>query len=124
MNRTVLWCTLLFVAFAVAFPTIQLILDPRPVGDAVQDYFRRGIDLQGGTRLVYGVDREDTSVTPEQVTRVLTKRIDPTGTRNYPGAAELLSDSEQPNMAGAMEWCYFYITDEQLYASKTYNWNL
>jgi len=83
MNRTLLWCTLLFVAFVIVFPTIQLVLEPRPIDDAVRDYFRLGIDLQGGTRLVYAVDYQNTTVSADQIKDVLKKRIDPTGTRNY-----------------------------------------
>ncbi|NIA21494.1 MAG: protein translocase subunit SecD [Anaerolineaceae bacterium] len=79
MNRTVLWCTLLFVGLMVAVPAIQLAVEPKPA-EAVTRYFTLGIDLQGGTSLVYevgsGRDLKD-------IIRILKDRVDPTGTKNY-----------------------------------------
>jgi SecD/SecF fusion protein len=83
MNRTLLWCSLLFVAFVVAMPAIQLITDDAPMSEALGKFFRLGPDLAGGNRLVYGVDRGRGGVDLDQVILVLKKRIDPTGTKNY-----------------------------------------
>lgn len=83
MNRTLLWCSLLFVAFVVVVPAIQLITDDAPMSEALGKFFRLGPDLAGGNRLVYGVDSGRGGADLKQVVRVLRKRIDPTGTKNY-----------------------------------------
>jgi SecD/SecF fusion protein len=87
MNRFILWCTLAFVALMVVVPAVQLL-----TGDKIEDFFRLGPDLKGGDRLVYSVEKagmtggnkdESASVDTEQLITVLSKRVDPTNTKNY-----------------------------------------
>jgi len=87
MNRVILWCTLAFVGLMVVIPSIQLL-----TGTKIDSFFRLGPDLKGGDRLVYSVEKagmtggskdEGTYVDTEQLITVLSKRIDPTNTKNY-----------------------------------------
>ncbi|NLX58380.1 MAG: protein translocase subunit SecD [Phycisphaerae bacterium] len=100
MNRTVFWFTILFVALIVALPAIDLARQDEPL-KAAKDYFRLGIDLQGGTNLVYEVVGESDQERMDDIIKVLKGRVDPTGTRNYAITSRIGSGRIEVSMAGS-----------------------
>ena len=83
MNRGVYVVSLVFIAVVVGVPLIAIGLDPQ---GSVRDLFRLGIDLEGGTSLIYELRPPSPEASPPDATqakRVIMGRIDPTGTRGY-----------------------------------------
>jgi len=82
MSRWVYWVSLAGIAIVIGFPAYHLLTDPQA---DMRDLFRLGIDLEGGTRLIYelrapeGGEAADARVAKP----VITGRIDPQGTRGY-----------------------------------------
>jgi len=83
MRRWVYWVSLGFIAVVVGFPLYGILSDPQ--GD-VRDLFRLGIDLEGGTSLIYELRSPDEGGTPpdaQSAKGVIEGRINPEGTRGY-----------------------------------------
>jgi len=100
MNRTVFWFTILFVALIVGLPAIDLARQDEPL-KAAKEYFRLGIDLQGGTNLVYEVAGESDQEHMDEIIKVLKERVDPTGTKNYSITSRIGSGRIEVSMAGS-----------------------
>ncbi|MBN2584153.1 MAG: protein translocase subunit SecD [Planctomycetes bacterium] len=99
MNRTAFWFTILFVAIIVALPAIDLVRQDDTL-KAAKQYFRLGIDLQGGTSLVYEVGGSSGGEKMDEIIRVLRDRVDPTGTKNYAINKRVGSNRIEVVMAG------------------------
>ena len=83
MNRWVYWVSLAFIGVVVGFPLYGVLTDPQ--GD-IRDLFKLGIDLEGGTSLIYELRAPEAGAMPPdaaQAKRVIMQRIDPQGTRGY-----------------------------------------
>ena len=83
MSRWVYWVSLGFIVVVVGFPLYGILSDPQ--GD-VRDLFRLGIDLEGGTSLIYELRSPDEGGTPpdaQSAKGVIEGRINPEGTRGY-----------------------------------------
>ena len=83
MSRWVYWVSLIFIAVVVGFPLYGILSDPQ--GD-VRDLFRLGIDLEGGTSLIYELHPPEVGgEVPDAraAKRVIEGRINPEGTRGY-----------------------------------------
>ena len=83
MNRGVYVVSLIFIAVVVGVPLITVGLDPQ---GSLYDLFRLGIDLEGGTSLIYELRPPSPDAEPPLATeakRVILGRIDPQGTRGY-----------------------------------------
>ena len=83
MSRWVYWVGLVFIVMVVGFPLYGILSDPQ--GD-VRDLFRLGIDLEGGTSLIYEMRSPDEVGKPpdaQSAKRVIEGRINPEGTRGY-----------------------------------------
>ncbi|MFO8015186.1 MAG: protein translocase subunit SecD [Phycisphaerae bacterium] len=82
MSRWVYWVSLIAIAVIVGFPLYGVISDPQA---DLRDLFRLGIDLQGGTSLIYQLRAPEGAEAPsaKEAKRVITGRIDPQGTRGY-----------------------------------------
>jgi hypothetical protein len=83
MHRWVYWASLAFIALVLAFPAIHLLTDPQA---ELRDLFRLGIDLEGGTSLIYELRAaEGAGEAPDAAAakQVIMGRIDPQGTRGY-----------------------------------------
>ncbi len=83
MSRWVYWVSLIFIAVVVGFPLYRILSDPQ--GD-VRDLFRLGIDLEGGTSLIYELHAPEAGGAPPDARaakRVIEGRINPEGTRGY-----------------------------------------
>ena len=112
MSRWVYWVSLASIAIVIAFPTVKLLSDPQA---DIRDLFRLGIDLEGGTSLIYELKAPEGGTAPDAKSAkdVILKRIDPQGTRAYivraigphrleivlPGRATKVSITEQPMTA-------------------------
>jgi SecD/SecF fusion protein len=83
MSRWVYWVSLLAIAAVVGFAGIKLHGDPQA---KFGDLFKLGIDLEGGTSLIYDLRSADPNLPPPAAAdakKVIMSRIDPTGTRGY-----------------------------------------
>jgi len=82
MSRWVYWASFAFIAAVLAFPAYHLLTDPQA---SIGDLFRLGIDLQGGTSLIYELHAPEGGAAPdaEAAKPVIMGRIDPQGTRGY-----------------------------------------
>ncbi len=82
MSRWVYWVSLIAIAVIVGFPLWGVVSDPQA---DLRDLFRLGIDLQGGTSLIYQLRAPEGGEAPsaKEARRVITGRIDPQGTRGY-----------------------------------------
>jgi len=82
MNRWVYWVSLGAIVVVVGFPLYGILVDPQA---NLSDLFRLGIDLQGGTSLIYELRPPEGGVPPDAQTvrPVIMNRIDPQGTRGY-----------------------------------------
>ncbi|KPK44787.1 MAG: hypothetical protein AMK72_11650 [Planctomycetes bacterium SM23_25] len=83
MSRWVYWVSLIFIVMVVGLPLYGILSDPQ--GD-VGDLFRLGIDLEGGTSLIYELrspDEGGASPEAQSAKRVIEGRINPEGTRGY-----------------------------------------
>ncbi len=83
MNRGVYVVSLIFIAVVVGVPLILIGTDPQ---GSLSDLFRLGIDLEGGTSLIYELRPPSPDAEPPLATeakRVILGRIDPQGTRGY-----------------------------------------
>jgi SecD/SecF fusion protein len=112
MHRWVYWAALIFIVGVVAFPAYRMLTDPQA---EIQDLFRLGIDLQGGTSLIYELHAADVGGIPPDATaarEVILQRIDPQGTRAYmvrpvgrrleivlPGRSKVTVKAETPTKA-------------------------
>jgi len=82
MSRWVYWVSLIAIAVVVGFPLYGVVSDPQA---DLRDLFRLGIDLQGGTSLIYQLRAPEGAEAPsaKEAKRVIIGRIDPQGTRGY-----------------------------------------
>ena len=83
MNRRVYFVSLIFIALVIAIPLLSIALDPQ---GRMRDLFKLGIDLEGGTSLIYELrPPEPGAQAPDarDAKRVIMGRIDPNGTRGY-----------------------------------------
>jgi len=82
MSRWVYWASFAFIAVVLAFPTYHMLTDPQA---SIGDLFRLGIDLQGGTSLIYELHAPEGGAAPnaDAAKSVILSRIDPQGTRGY-----------------------------------------
>ena len=83
MKRSVYWASLIGMAVVVGVPLVGVLTDPQA---SVRDLFRLGIDLEGGTSLIYVLKPAEEGGEPPpaaDVKKVIMDRIDPTGTRGY-----------------------------------------
>ena len=83
MNRGVYVVSLIFIAVVVGVPLIVIGTDPQ---GSLYDLFRLGIDLEGGTSLIYELRPPSPDADPPSATeakQVILGRIDPQGTRGY-----------------------------------------
>jgi len=82
MSRWVYWVSFAFIAVVLMFPAYHLLTDPQA---SFGDLFRLGIDLQGGTSLIYELHAPEGGAAPdaEAAKSVIMSRIDPQGTRGY-----------------------------------------
>ena len=83
MSRWVYWVSLIFIAVVVGFPLYGILSDPQ--GD-VRDLFRLGIDLEGGTSLIYELHPPEAggeAPDARAAKQVIEGRINPEGTRGY-----------------------------------------
>jgi len=82
MSRWVYWVSLIALAVVVGFPLYGVVSDPQA---DLRDLFRLGIDLQGGTSLIYQLRAPEGAQAPsaKEAKRVIMGRIDPQGTRGY-----------------------------------------
>jgi len=82
MSKWVYWVSLTAIAAVLAPPAWVLLTDP------LADFgtlFKKGIDLQGGTSLIYQLRAPEGGTAPDarDAKRVIMGRIDPQGTRQY-----------------------------------------
>ncbi len=82
MSRWVYWVSLTAIIVILGYPLLQMVVDP------LADYrslFKLGIDLEGGTSLVYQLRTPEEGVRPdaEVVRRTILRRIDPQGVQGY-----------------------------------------
>jgi SecD/SecF fusion protein len=84
MSKWVYWVSLAFIAVILLPPAWTLTMDPMSRGD-FGVLFKKGIDLQGGTSLIYQLRSPAGGKAPEagEAKRVIQQRIDPNGTRQY-----------------------------------------
>jgi SecD/SecF fusion protein len=84
MSKWVYWVSLAFIAAVLLPPAWTLTMDPMSRGD-FGVLFKKGIDLQGGTSLIYQLRSPAGGKAPEagEAKRVIQQRIDPNGTRQY-----------------------------------------
>lgn len=83
MSRWVYWLSLIAIATVILYPVVRLSLDPQAQWG---DIFRQGIDLAGGTSLIYDLHSTDPAAPPpdaSEAKKVIMARIDPSGTRGY-----------------------------------------
>jgi len=83
MNRGVYVVSLIFIAVVVGVPLILIGTDPQ---GSFYDLFRLGIDLEGGTSLIYELRPPSPDAEPPLATeakRIILGRIDAQGTRGY-----------------------------------------
>jgi SecD/SecF fusion protein len=83
MSRWVYWVSLLAIAVVILYPVVRLSMDPQAEW---KDIFRKGIDLDGGTSLIYDLRSTDPKAPPPDAGEsksIIMRRIDPTGTRGY-----------------------------------------
>ena len=82
MNRWVYWASLAFIAVVVGAPLYTLATDPQA---SFRDLFKLGIDLEGGTSMIYELRAPEGGEAPDarDAKRVILGRIDPQGTRGY-----------------------------------------
>jgi len=83
MNRGVYVVSLIFIAVVVGIPLIVIGTDPQ---GSLYDLFRLGIDLEGGTSLIYELRPPSPDASPPsaaEAKHVILGRIDPQGTRGY-----------------------------------------
>ncbi|MBE3135625.1 MAG: protein translocase subunit SecD, partial [Acidobacteria bacterium] len=72
-----------FILVVVGFPLYGILRDPQA---DLRDLFKLGIDLEGGTSLIYELRAASAEAAPpdaRQAKRVIMQRIDPQGTRGY-----------------------------------------
>ena len=83
MSRWVYWAAFAFIGVVLVFPAYHMATDPQA---SIGDLFRLGIDLQGGTSLIYELHAAEAGGTPPDAAAaktVILQRIDPQGTRGY-----------------------------------------
>jgi len=82
MRRWVYWVSLAAIAVIVAVPVATLLTDPLADFSTV---FKQGIDLQGGTSLIYLLRPPEGGTKPDagEARKIILERIDPTGVRGY-----------------------------------------
>ncbi len=82
MSRWVYWVSVIAIVVVVGFPLYGVVSDPQA---DLRDLFHLGIDLQGGTSLIYELRAPPEGRAPvaEEAIRVIMGRIDPQGTRGY-----------------------------------------
>jgi SecD/SecF fusion protein len=83
MNRWVYYVSLAFIGLVVLVPLLSIALDPQ---GRITDMFKLGIDLEGGTSLIYELRPPEAGAEPpdaRNAKRVIMGRIDPNGTRGY-----------------------------------------
>ena len=82
MKRWVYWASLMFILVVVGLPVLGIVRDPQADW---HDLFRLGIDLEGGTSLIYELRAPEGGTAPDagQAKHVIMGRIDPQGTRGY-----------------------------------------
>ncbi|HUU11382.1 MAG TPA: hypothetical protein VM431_12720, partial [Phycisphaerae bacterium] len=83
MSRWVYWVSLTFIVMVIGWPLYGILLDPQA---DLRDLFRLGIDLEGGTSLIYELRPASEGAAPPDARaakRVIMGRIDPQGTRGY-----------------------------------------
>jgi SecD/SecF fusion protein len=82
MSRWVYWVSFAFIAMVLMFPAYRLLTDPQA---SIGDLFRLGIDLQGGTSLIYELHAPEGGAAPDAdaAKSIILSRIDPQGTRGY-----------------------------------------
>jgi len=83
MNRWVYWVSLSLIALVIGVPVLGIALDPQA---RWTDLFKLGIDLEGGTSLIYDLRPAEPGAQPPDAAdakRVIMGRIDPNGTRGY-----------------------------------------
>jgi len=82
MSRWVYWVSLIAIALVVGLPLYGVVSDPQA---DLRDLFHLGIDLQGGTSLIYQLRAPEGAEVPsaKEAKRVIMGRIDPQGTRGY-----------------------------------------
>ncbi len=83
MGRWVYWVSLTAIALVLGIPAFTLLTDPQA---DIRDLFRLGIDLEGGTSLIYELHApEGGGEAPDAkaAKQVILQRIDPQGTRGY-----------------------------------------
>ena len=90
MSRWVYWVSLAVIALMVVVYPGWLILSEKHEGEPVLDFlqarlFKLGIDLQGGTSLIYELRAPDGGTPPAatEAKPVITNRIDPQGTQGF-----------------------------------------
>ncbi|MCX5672453.1 MAG: protein translocase subunit SecD [Planctomycetota bacterium] len=84
MSKWVYWVSLAFIAAVLLPPAWTLTMDPMVRGD-LGALFKKGIDLEGGTSLIYQLRAPQGGKAPDasEAKRVIQQRIDPNGTRQY-----------------------------------------
>jgi SecD/SecF fusion protein len=84
MSKWVYWVSLGFIILVILPPAWVLTMDPMSRGD-FGVLFKKGIDLQGGTSLIYQLRAPEGGEAPDarDARRVIMGRIDPQGTRQY-----------------------------------------
>jgi len=82
MSRWVYWVSVIAIVVVVGLPLYGIVSDPQA---DLRDLFHLGIDLQGGTSLIYELRAPAGGQAPsaEEAIRVIMGRIDPQGTRGY-----------------------------------------
>jgi len=82
MSRWVYWISILAIATVIAYPAVRLATDPQA---DIRDLFRLGIDLEGGTSLIYELHAPEGGEAPDAkaAKSIILKRIDPNGTSGY-----------------------------------------
>jgi SecD/SecF fusion protein len=82
MSRWVYWAAFGFIAVVFVGPAWHMATDPQA---SIGDLFKLGIDLQGGTSLIYELRAQEGGAAPnaESAKSVILSRIDPQGTRGY-----------------------------------------
>ncbi|MDK1031251.1 MAG: hypothetical protein QGD94_04530, partial [Planctomycetia bacterium] len=86
MNRTVRWISIIFILVVIGVPLADVISNPQV---HLEDLFKLGIDLQGGTSLIYELRAMEeqveggATVDASDAASVIVQRIDPQGLKNY-----------------------------------------
>lgn len=83
MSKWVYWVSLAFIAAVLLPPAWTLTMDPMVRGD-FGALFKKGIDLEGGTSLIYQLRAPQGGKAPDaaEAKRVIQQRIDPNGRKS------------------------------------------